>query len=655
MIVEMNKLTLIGLEWEKDQILTRLMRHGVVEINPTADEELSLSQTVKEKNDKVLRQLSDNISVTKNVLSFLGEMDTRKTGLFPQKRVVRPKHFNESLLLPTGVLGDVYQTSRLIERLNSLKTAQNRARADEEFLKPWMDYDVDLSLPGTKFTVITLGTLPANIDVNVCKTQVEQAGGVLEVVSSDAAQFYISVLSHLEDADEVSAALRDFGFTRVTHQGKGTASAQTRQLEETIQKNAAEIEELTRRLTDIAQNKEIFETVYDYLVLKQEKTRAQAKFAGTENWFMFRGWIVKDAREAVQKELEEHFTVSIEFLEPEPDEPIPILLENKPFVQPFEMITKMYSLPSRGELDPNAVMAPFFLIFFGMMLGDAGYGLILTIFSAIILKKYKFEGMADSLMRLMFLCGISTTVFGALYGSWFGNFFLILQEQTGSPIFNFARAWWFDPLDDPMRLLMFSFALGGIHIAVGLALKAYNLIKKGKVLDAVFDVGFWYVLLGGITLWLTGFSVVGQYLTIGGAVGLVLTQGRSSKNIVGKFFGGLSSLYDVTSYMSDILSYSRLLGLGLSTAVIGQVVNTMGSLGGFQFVGILMFAIVFVIGHVFNLLINTLGSYVHTSRLQYVEFFGKFYEGGGREFLPLKRETKYVTIATDDDIAGKNG
>ena len=161
------------------------------------------------------------------------------------------------------------------------------------------------------------------------------------------------------------------------------------------------------------------------------------------------------------------------------------------------------------------------------------------------------------------------------------------------------------------------------------------------------------MLLGGITLWLTGFSVVGQYLTIGGAVGLVLTQGRSSKNIAGKFFGGLSSLYDVTSYMSDILSYSRLLGLGLSTAVIGQVVNTMGSLGGFQFVGILMFAIVFVIGHVFNLLINTLGSYVHTSRLQYVEFFGKFYEGGGREFLPLKRQTKYVTIAADDE--GKNG
>ena len=284
------------------------------------------------------------------------------------------------------------------------------------------------------------------------------------------------------------------------------------------------------------------------------------------------------------------------------------------------------------------------------MLGDAGYGILLSLITAILLKKYKFEGAMDSMMRLMFLCGISTIFWGAMFGSWFGDLFAVLGKATGIEWFSNVKAWWFNPLEgsNVVKLLIFSFAMGGIHIAWGMALKAWILIKQGKWLDAVFDVGFWYCVLGGLVLMLLGINPIGAYLAAGGAVGLILTQGRSQKNIIMKFFSGIASLYDVTGYLSDILSYSRLLGLGLSTAVIAQVVNTMGSLAGFNLGGIIVFILVFLLGHTFNIAINTLGTYVHTSRLQYVEFFGKFYEGGGKEFTPLAIRTKYITLKEEE-------
>ena len=204
----------------------------------------------------------------------------------------------------------------------------------------------------------------------------------------------------------------------------------------------------------------------------------------------------------------------------------------------------------------------------------------------------------------------------------------------------------FNPLDDPMRLLIWSFVLGGIHLYVGMGINAYNLIRQGNFWDALFDIGFWYILLTGIALLFggEGFAHIGKYMVIAGVVLLILTQGRHKKGFIGKIIGGIGGLYNVTGYLSDVLSYSRLLALGLATGVIASVINTMGTLFGFNLFGIIILIIAFVAGHLFNILINALGAYVHSSRLQYVEFFGKFYEAGGKAFKPLKINTKYVEI-----------
>jgi V/A-type H+-transporting ATPase subunit I len=292
-------------------------------------------------------------------------------------------------------------------------------------------------------------------------------------------------------------------------------------------------------------------------------------------------------------------------------------------------------------------MGPFYCFFFGMMVSDAAYGLVIALITGIILKKYKLEGTLAKMIKLFFFCGLSTLLWGSMFGGWFGD---ILPVVTGGRI-NIPPIW-FNPLDDPMKLLIWSMIFGGIHLFTAMGIKAYMLIRDGKPFDAIFDVGSWYILLIGLPLLLLGGTLaqVGKYMAIIGAAMLILTQGRNDKNIIKRLLSGVLSLYDVTGYLSDVLSYSRLLALGLGTGVIASVINTLGTLFGFNVLGIIVLVIVFIGGHTFNIAINALGAYVHSSRLQYVEFFGKFYEGGGKRFEPFKRNSKYITLNDKEAI-----
>lgn len=283
-------------------------------------------------------------------------------------------------------------------------------------------------------------------------------------------------------------------------------------------------------------------------------------------------------------------------------------------------------------------MAPFFFIFFGMMVSDAGYGILLALASFLAIKKIKPKGMAKKLLELLLLGGISTLIWGAIFGGWFGGLIPL------PPI-------WINPIEDPMSLLVFSFILGLIQIYTGLILKAYINIKDGDLLSALFDQGFWLVLLTGCIMFaLPGTAQAAKIVAIVGAVGLILTQGRTQKNPIQKLLSGVMSLYDITGYLSDVLSYSRVLALGLATGVIGTVINTMAELVGVNIIGYIAMVLILVIGHVFNIAINALGAYVHSSRLQYVEFFSKFYEGGGRAFNPFRINTRYINLENGEEI-----
>ena len=328
---------------------------------------------------------------------------------------------------------------------------------------------------------------------------------------------------------------------------------------------------------------------------------------------------------------------------------MPVLLHNNVFAEPVEGVLESFSMPGKGEIDPSPVMAVFYYIFFGMMLSDAAYGIIMAVICAVCLRKFK--NMEDSMrksLRMFFFCGISTT-FGDLCRQLFrGCSQRVFQNLPGDGI-RFA-ALWFTPIDEPMRMLMFSLLFGVIHLFAGLFLSGVQLWRQKRYKDVLYDVVFWYLLVGGLIFLLMStdmFANIAQMEKLGGpvgtiasiaaaigAIGILFTGGRESRNPVKRLLKGAYSLYNVTGYLGDILSYSRLLALGLATRVIAEVINSMAVMGGGGVVGLVVFTLVFLVGHTINIGINLLGAYVHTNRLQFVEFFGKFFEGGGESSAP---------------------
>ncbi|MCL2498026.1 MAG: V-type ATP synthase subunit I, partial [Symbiobacteriaceae bacterium] len=323
----------------------------------------------------------------------------------------------------------------------------------------------------------------------------------------------------------------------------------------------------------------------------------------------------------------------VEIRVPEDEEEPPILLQNHPLIEPFEGVISLFSLPKYREADPNLVMGISYWILFGMMLADAGYGLVLGVLTFGLLRIYSPPEGRKSLIWMLALCSISTTIWGVLFGGYFG-------EALFPPLM-------FSPMDNPINALILCYGLGFMHILTALTMKIMGMVKQGQALDAFFDVGMWiFVLVGAVLFAVPGLAFLAPVVFGFGIAGIILTHGRSNNGIIGKLMGGLGSLYGITGYLADILSYSRLFALGLTGGVIAMVFNIIGGLIlEIPAVGIPVGVILLVTLHAVNLVLSTLSSYVHTGRLQFIEFFGKFYEGGGRAFKPFAYKLKYGRLS----------
>lgn len=395
--------------------------------------------------------------------------------------------------------------------------------------------------------------------------------------------------------------------------------------------------------------------------MRADKYNVLGTLPQSQRTFVISGYAVKKTVPVLEKAIGERYDCVIDVEDLKEGEEPPTLLKNNGFSETVEGIVASYGLPQKGEFDPTTIMSFFYVFFFGMMLSDAAYGAILALACFIILKKFpRMEaGMHKSIKMFMF-CGISTLIWGVLFGGYFGDVVDIVSGTFFGKTVT-VPALWFVPLNDPMKLLVYSMMFGVIHLFTGLGIKGYMCLKDGKVMDFFCDVVLWFCLLLGLILMLLPsdiFASIAQTqivfpaalnsaakgLAIFGAVGLLLMSGRSSKNPALRIALGAYDLYNITGWLSDVLSYSRLLALGLATGVIASVINKMGSMLGGGVGGAIGFAVIFVVGHTLNLAINLLGAYVHTNRLQFVEFFGKFYEGGGRPFEPFKSDTKYVDV-----------
>lgn len=638
-IVPMNKIFLAGMKSEQKTVMEQLLRAGVVQIEEFSPEETEEYRSLAAPPETLgeLNRAEDKLFRAKTAMESLSPYDKRKKGLFAPKRAVSRGEYAQALEEEKEIEKIISTVCSYEKTKEEMQSEKNHLEHQIEQLKLYEKLDVPLEIKGTKLTTAMIGTIPALFEISEIrkKMEEEQMAAELLEVSADEVSHYVFVLFLDEESERFGALLEEYGFLKGGFEMRGTAADNIRAARKKQSDITARAEHIEADLLTMVEYLPQLELYYDHLSAERDKISAASSFLETESTFYLHGWLPAESCESLKKFLEEqHPQIVIEITEPQKEEEYPILLRNNKFVQPFEMITELYSLPSSREVDPNPSMSIFYMMFFGLMLSDAGYGIILSLLTGFMIWKYKPEGLMGKLMRLLFLGGLATTFWGVLFGSWFGDLL------SGIPAF---APVWFSPLNDPMTLLLWSFVFGGVHLFTGMAVKAYMMIKDGHWLDAVFDVGFWYVFLIGLVLLFLAPSV-GKVMAIGGALGLILTQGRGEKNIFMRLGKGVFSLYDVTGYLSDVLSYSRLLALGLSTGVIAQVVNTMGKLTGNSAIGIIFFVIILLVGHTFNLAINTLGAYVHSSRLQYVEFFGKFYTGGGQAFRPLARRTKYITI-----------
>ncbi len=655
-ISKMQKLAVIGLDTEKQTLMSKLSDFGAVELidqSGKLEEELWESAVVQDDNLAYVQQLEQKKNHANMALEIIERFDQSKSPLFKTRKRMHRSDVNamaEDLSRIEGCIDEFLTYGTEMQKLNE---TLNKLEADSLYLLPWMDYDLPVEVVETKLSRIHRGTIPVDRDLDELSRELEQQFEtiLLKEVHKTKEMSYVVLISLKENDEAVLEAAKDFGFTEITFGGlTGTPNELILRMETEQAEKRDELKRIGKEIAEKAGAKEDIEVYFDIVSMEAEREKNRSKLLKTKETFFLEGWIPQKCVEAAEAVLSETGCYYV-FTEPEESEVPPVLLDNASVVTPFESVTEMYALPAYGSFDPTKIFAGFYVVFFGMMLSDAAYGILMSIACFIILKKYDLEGMAHKMIKMFFYCGLSTTFWGAMFGGWFGDIATVVADVFFGKEFVIPPIW-FNPINDPIKLLIFSLALGVVHLFTGLGIKAYVQIKDGKWFDALCDEGFWIITITGICAWLGGAMVlpalggIGQWMTIVGVLGLLLTGGRDRKGI-GKVIGGFSNVYNITSYLSDILSYSRILALGLATGVIAQVVNTMGSIFGGGIVGAILLAAIFVFGHILNIAINVLGAYVHTCRLQYVEFFGKFYEDGGEPFEPMGNNTKYIRIEND--------
>ena len=655
-IRKMQKLAVIGLDTEKEILMSKLSALGAVELIDQKDkleEELWQTAAVQDDNTACAQQLDKKAGQAQAALEIIERFDTSKAPLFATRKRMKRRDVEAMAADLSGVEAEIDKILGYGDKMHRINEAINRMDADLLYLQPWIGFDLPMEETRTRLCVVHKGTFPPDKNPDEICGQLEglSAGFSFQVVSRTKELTYAAWISLKENDDEILEVMKGNGFTEISFGELAGTPAQCRdRLLAELETKKKELEALGTLIGGHVDAKESIEAYFDIVSLEAEKAKNRSKLLKTEQTFFLEGWIPQDCVAAAEAALGETGCYYV-FAEPGEDEKPPVQLDNSSMATPFESVTEMYALPAYGSFDPTKIFAGFYVVFFGMMLSDAAYGILMSIACFIILKKYDLEGMAYKLIKMFFYCGLSTVFWGALFGGWFGDIATVVaniffdKELVIPPL-------WFNPIEDPIKLLIFSLALGVVHLFTGLGIKAYMDIKRGKWFDALCDEGFWIITISGICIWLGGamaipaLAGIGKWTTIVGVLGLLLTGGRDRKGI-GKVIGGFSNVYNITSYLSDILSYSRVLALGLATGVIASVVNTMGSIFGGGVVGAILLFIIFIFGHILNIAINVLGAYVHTCRLQYVEFFGKFYEDGGEPFEPMGSKTKYIRIEND--------
>ena len=634
----MKHLRLLGMESEREALLKTMQDLECVEISHIDGSEEALKTGLAKPDDRALLNAQEESRAYRAALAALDRFAPEKKGLFRKRQgVSRASFFDEENERQARAAAEAINAD--MRRLGEIESERTKNEALRASLAPWLAVDAPLDSTDGVLSLL-FGTVGATVTDDALRALSDSLSGLLtwQQASSDKTLRYLLIACHKSVKEQALSALRELGFSTVSFRGLcGTAEENDKKLEAALAALESERREIERRVEGFGGNRETLLEASDRAAILLRREEAKSRLVETDKVFLLEGWLPADRCTALEKALEP-FTCAVETREPAEDEypQVPVQLRNNKLTRPLNMVTEMYSLPAYGTLDPNPLMAPFFILFYGIMMADMGYGLLMMIASVIIGKKYRPKGTSGELFSLLGLCGLSTFIVGAMTGGFFGDFLTQLVAIV-SPGTVFTLPKLFDPLDDLTMILIGSMALGLVQIITGMAISLIEKCKRKKILDAFFEEITWWIVFLGIALAVLKKGTAVLYL--GCALVLLgpIVQGKGW----GKLTGVFGSIYNhVTGYFGDILSYTRLMALMLAGSVIAQVFNMLAAMPG----NVIAFLIISMLGNAMNFGLNLLGCYVHDLRLQCLEFFNKFYVDGGKPFRPMTLDTEYVDL-----------
>ena len=648
-IVKMNKFTLLAFESKKEKLLEKLQAFSNTELINLQDENFLenneiLKDLTKDQIDSDLAKWEEQLVKIKLAISFLENYLPKQSlikSLSKEKISLTMSELKDKVL--NGRLNEVFKKIREYEvLLSDLDNEKTRIKTSVENLTPYVGFNAPLgSLKELKEVSYFLGSVPNIYEDNIIN---DLNDCYMEIMSKDDKETYFFALAYKENERGVLELLKNFSFTPFKSEEEESPLKLIHDYNERISIIDADKFIIKERLAGYEEEMKILQLAYEYYNNLIIRKNINNNFLKTENVTVIQGWIPESKNyeftAIIQNVLDEEYYLNFEEVKEEEIDDVPIKLENNDLNESFEAVTGMYSLPKYNDIDPTPFVTPFYLTFFGMMVADAGYGLLMLISTLLSLKFFKFEENTKKMVKFFMYLSFPTITFGLMYGSVFGD------------VIKFKGL--IDTGKDFMTILVLSLAFGVIQIFFGLGIKAVLLIRIGKYSEAFMDVGSWVITLlslggmgAGAMLNIPTLKTISSILAVIGAILIVVTQGRAAKTVGGKVGQGLYELYGITSYLGDLVSYTRLMAIGLSggsiAGAINLIIKMLPSPIGLFVIG----PILFVIFQTVNLLLSLLSGYVHTLRLTYVEYFSKFYEGGGRPFKPFETQNKYINLKRD--------
>ncbi len=639
-IVKMKRLRLMGLLQDREGLLRELQRLGCVELSePPLDLSDPAWAALTKPGGQEQARIAQQKQTLDSALSVLKKYVPAKGGLFTPRPVIREEELFDDALYARALqtAGELLEREQEVERLLA---ERNRLQLQKAALAPWLGLDVPLQLESDGVLSIVFATVPARVEFAALEAEVRAASELSQIFYAGRSQglHCFLLVCHASAEEECLAVLQPYGFSRVAMKGwTGTAAENDRLVDNRLAALEKQVTGAGEGIAAYAPRREELQRSADRAAQDLAREEAAGRLVDTERTFLLTGWLPESA-EGGLTQLLSGYTCAWESESPaEEDYPqVPVQLKNGKLTQPLNMVTEMYSLPAYNTVDPNPLMAPFFILFYGIMMADMGYGLLMMLASLVVTRRAKPRGTMGNMFRLAGLCGISTFVFGALTGGFFGDFIPQLAKLI-DPASTLELPALFTPLNDTLMILVGSMTLGFVHIVTGMAIGFIQKVKHGQIVDGIFEEVTWWVVFAGIALMVLKVTSLVLYAGLALVVIGPLVTGKG----FGKITGIFASLYNhVTGFFGDILSYSRLMALMLAGSVIAQVFNTLGAIPG----NIVVFLIISMAGNALNFALNLLGCYVHDLRLQCLEYFGKFYEDGGRPFRPLRIYAQHYDI-----------